>query len=148
MTKFKRAISFFMTLVMLIGMVPAIPVFAADEAAEIPVHICAENLLTREALTPSCETNGSIAYRECSLCGALYSDENLAVLSPEALVIPAVGHSWREWQTLAEATVGIPGSAMRSCAVCGAEETQELPAEEPLPISCSSGPPRATPPYR
>ena len=69
------------------------------------------------AVEPTCTTQGTSAYLECTLCGAH---------SGEPTVVPALGHTWSEW---AEDTDG--ENEVRSCSVCG--ENQSRPIQGTVP---------------
>ena len=49
----------------------------------------------------TCEKDGHIAYYKSASTGRMYEDEDgKKELTKEAVVIPAVGHSWSEWITI------------------------------------------------
>lgn len=150
MKNWKRYVSFFLSLVMLIGMVPAMPVYAdeieveeeievteeldvVEEAAEDGEsgHVCAKYLEEHLERAATCGEEGRVAYWECDYCGAIYSDEGITILLPEAMGIPATGvHNWGEWFEAEEPAIGVPGLMLRFCVDCDAREEQEIPALE------------------
>ena len=48
--------------------------------------------------------------------------------------IPLAGHTFGEWTTVADPTYDAPGKQVRSCTLCGAEESAEIPKLERPPI--------------
>ncbi|NGM16849.1 hypothetical protein GMI70_02285 [Eggerthellaceae bacterium zg-893] len=68
----------------------------------------------------TCGDRGYSGNTVCSFC------KEVAVFGHS---IPATGqHAYGEWQTTKEATETDPGTQERSCSVCNAKETQEVPA--------------------
>jgi len=68
-------------------------------------------------VAPACEEEGYTLH-ECTRCGDSYRDG----------FVPALGHDYGEWETITEATCTTDGSQKRVCKVCGAEDTQAIPA--------------------
>ncbi len=68
----------------------------------------------------TCGTDGYTGDTVCKYCGTkLYS----------GIVLEATGaHTYGEWVVTVEATDSTPGSQEHTCTVCGATETQEIPA--------------------
>ena len=83
-------------------------------------------------VAPTCEEKGYTLH-ECTRCGDRYQDE----------FIPALGHDYGEWETITEATCTTDGNQKRVCKVCGAEDTQVIPApghkyeEVVIPPTCT-----------
>ena len=75
-----------------------------------------------EAVAPTCTNTGLTEGIQCSICGEFLQAQT---------VIAALGHSYGEWETLAD------GQKARTCAVCGAVHREGEP--EPLPPSQTEG---------
>ena len=75
----------------------------------------------------TCTEAGSRAYYICG-CGMAFEDEGCtkAIADVESWrVIPLLGHSFGEWETVTEATCTQTGKEKRTCSRCEAEETRE-----------------------
>ena len=70
----------------------------------------------------SCEEPGLTAGEVCSQCGEILVAQQS---------VPALGHSFGEWAVVKESTLTEVGQSVRTCAACGATETQELPLLQP-----------------
>ena len=70
--------------------------------------------VTREA---ACLQSG-LREKKCSVCGVSLEQEE----------IPALGHSYTEWETTIEPTKDAEGERTRHCVHCG--ETQQEPVEK------------------
>ena len=82
-------------------------------------------VMGREA---TCTEAGSKAYYICD-CGMAFEDEECtkAIADVESWrVIPLLGHSFGEWETVTEATCTQTGTEKRICSRCEAEETREI----------------------
>ena len=82
-------------------------------------------VMGREA---TCTEAGSKAYYTCD-CGMAFEDEECtkAIADVESWrVIPLLGHSFGEWETVTEATCTQTGTEKRICSRCEAEETREI----------------------
>ena len=82
-------------------------------------------VMGREA---TCTEAGSKAYYTCG-CGMAFEDEECtkAIADVESWrVIPLLGHSFGEWETVTEATCTQTGTEKRICSRCEAEETREI----------------------
>lgn len=78
------------------------------------------NYAATSTVAPTCTKEGYTTY--ICTCGVSYTDN----------VVSATGHSWGDWTTTVEATSEAEGQQTRTCATCGAAETQtiaKLPAE-------------------
>ena len=111
-----------------------------------------------DAKAATCTEDGNIEYYTCSVCGKIYEDAAGTIeISLADTVLPATGHSygteyehnsaehWHEcatcgdridvgahtfgeWTVTEEATATEDGSRERTCSVCGATETEVIPA--------------------
>lgn len=90
-------------------------------------------------IAPSC-TEGGYTTHACSRCDDQYTDSEVG----------ALGHSWSEWSTTLEPSIGTPGERARTCSACGDTETEPVAAlPEPdhvhayvalvVPATCSEG---------
>lgn len=69
---------------------------------------------------PTCTKDGSkdiVTY--CTVCGEEQSRVHVTIDSP--------GHSWSDWKTTKEATETSVGEEKRTCSVCKAAETRDIP---------------------
>lgn len=69
---------------------------------------------SKTVVDPTCTTDGFTSYR-CQ-CGYSYNSN----------MVPALGHSWSDWETVKDATETEPGLKRRTCKVCA------MPQEEPI----------------
>ena len=72
------------------------------------------------AVDATCTEDGYTGDLACTACGEVFE---------AGAVIPALGHDWGEWVVTTPAGDLTPGEKTRTCARCGATETQEI---EPL----------------
>ena len=80
----------------------------------------------------TCTEAGSKAYYTCG-CGMFFADEGCtrAITDVDTWrIIPALGHSFGEWERVTEATCTATGQEKRTCSRCGAEETRETEITE------------------
>ncbi len=80
----------------------------------------------------TCTEAGSKAYYLCG-CGMAFEDENCTkpIADVESWrVIPLLGHSFGEWETVKEATCTEAGREKRTCSRCKTDETRETDMEE------------------
>ena len=92
------------------------------EAAPALGHVAGEAVRENE-VEPGCIAAGRYdSVVRCSRC----SEE----LSRETVAVPALGHDWGDWETVAEATYEAPGTRRRVCGRCGEAEEQEVPRLE------------------
>lgn len=64
----------------------------------------------------TCEKDGHIAYYKSASTGRMYEDEDgKKELTKEAVVIPAVGHSWSEWITIEDKNNNNQKIEIRTC---------------------------------
>ena len=71
------------------------------------------------AVEPTCTQAGRTEGSHCSLCGEILR---------QPVSVPAKGHSFGQWKATRPATGVKDGVKERSCVVCGAKETQKIPA--------------------
>ncbi len=80
------------------------------------LKVCSHNFEQKNMKPAACTTEGSISYK-CTYCDTT-KDE----------IIPATGiHSYGEWTVRKPATALEGGVESRTCSVCGAAETREIP---------------------
>ena len=87
------------------------------------------------ALAPTCTEEGHTEGQSCSMCGLVMSGQE---------PIPALGHTWSAWATLTEASCTETGSEVRTCNVCGIEETRPVDALGHLPEALPAQAPTCT----
>ncbi|MBQ6595664.1 MAG: peptidoglycan-binding protein [Clostridia bacterium] len=122
-----KLISFILTLVLLLGLVPS-SAFAAvgtgwnDDCRGHRVQgdtpgtiVYGKHDWVKKSETPgsSCTAKGTATYR-CSYCGANATRET-----------KAPGHKWGSWKTTKEATCEKHGEETRKCRVCGKKDTRQ-----------------------
>ena len=73
--------------------------------------------VTDNAVAATCTTSGLTAGSHCSVCGTVLSAQN---------VIPALGHTYGEWDVIKEPTYSETGLKMHICSVCSYEETEVI----------------------
>ena len=85
-----------------------------------------------EAVDPTCDTEGNIAYQQCANCGAAQTaGENPVPLGLYGWVLAALGHTWVDHAAV-EPTCEAEGNiAYQQCSVCGAAQTA---GENPIPL--------------
>lgn len=64
-------------------------------------HVCAENKIHHEAVSPTCTEDGTIEYWSCSKCDKKYSDE-ACTKEITSIVDPKIAHSYSESDWIAE----------------------------------------------
>lgn len=74
-------------------------------------------VITLEGKSATCTAEGQKSFQECTLCGAKRGGET----------VPARGHDWR-LTDVTHATCIQDGQVIRTCTVCGARQTETLPA--------------------
>ncbi len=74
----------------------------------------------------TCTQDGTVEYWHCERCGKDFADAN-GKTPLTNLVEKATGHSFGEWTVTKEATCTEQGEQTRTCKVCNAAETQEIP---------------------
>ena len=67
-------------------------------------------------VAPTCTETGT-ENLVCSVCG-----------DKKVNTIPANGHTWGEWETVAEPTCDVKGSRKHKCSVCNVEESEDIDA--------------------
>ena len=84
------------------------------------------------AVEPTCDTEGNIAYKQCSECGAAETvGVNPMPLGKFGWVLGATGHAWVEYVAV-KPTCDTEGNiAYQQCANCGAAQTA---GENPMPL--------------
>ncbi len=88
---------------------------ASGATETVKVEFAHENTEVKNAVAPTCTTEGYTGDTYCTDCGAL-------IAKGEA--IPATGHSFGEWAVVSEATCTTEGVMARTCADCGHTETK------------------------
>ncbi|MCD7844682.1 MAG: hypothetical protein LUG57_02275 [Oscillospiraceae bacterium] len=105
------------------------PVFAwAEDYSAAATFTCEACGATVE---PECEVNSATTAASCTVAGetvytAAVTFEGTTYTETQTVAIPASGHSWGDWETVASPTCEDEGSERRVCAVCGLTETQGL----------------------
>lgn len=79
----------------------------------------AHTLVKDAAVDATCTTPGKTEGTHCSACGEVIVKQD---------EIPALGHSFGDWEIVSKATCENAGELKRVCSVCGAEETKKDPA--------------------
>jgi len=114
---------------------------AAETAGENPIPLgrygwieaaTGHTWVEYEAVAPTCDTEGNIAYKQCSVCGAAETaGENPMPLGRYGWVLGATGHEWKAYEAV-EPTCDTDGNiAYEQCTVCGAAQTA---GENPMPL--------------
>lgn len=80
-------------------------------------------------VSPSCTSDGNTAYRICSVCNIRQNADGIFV-DENDIVIPALGHTWSEWNETKVPTCTEQGEKIRSCTVCVVSETDVIPVVE------------------
>ncbi len=92
------------------------------------VNATGHNLIERKAQAATCTESGITAHWECEVCGKLFSDANGTTEITEAsIIIAPKGHTWGDWEITKPATSTETGTKTRTCSVCNATETQDIP---------------------
>lgn len=77
------------------------------------------------AVPPTCTTDGTIEHWICSHCGEKFEDEGCTTPVTD-LTVPALGHTFGEWETVTKPTAEKEGEEKRTCSECGFEETKPI----------------------
>ncbi len=86
-----------------------------------------------QAVEPTCDTEGNIAYKQCSGCGEAWTLEaEPKPLSKFGWVLGALGHTWVDHAAVAPTCTSDGNIAYQQCSVCGAAQTA---GENPMPLS-------------
>lgn len=106
--------------------------FALSEAKNLTFYakwtcIAGDPVIENEK-EPSCTEPGS--YDEVVYCA---DKDCKKELSRKTVTVPAVEHSWGEWETYVTPGCTDPDAQVRRCSVCGAEETQNVNPEGHTP---------------
>ena len=100
----------------------------AEGQNEIPTPVVipalGHDVELKNAKAATCTEAGYTGDDVCKVCGK-------TVKQGES--IPALGHSWSEWEVTKPATKEEDGAMQRVCSVCGAVETGVIPSLEPKP---------------
>ena len=84
--------------------------------------------ITAHAEVPAtCTEDGTKPYWSCSVCNKMFSDAACTHVISAPEVIPAKGHSWRNWEVATAPTLEEPGVMRRTCSRCEEEETKPIP---------------------
>ncbi len=75
-----------------------------------------------EAVAPTCTETGLTEGKHCSVC-------NVVTVAQET--VDALGHTWSTWTVVTDPTTTSVGLKQRSCYVCGATESREIPVLDP-----------------
>ncbi len=82
-----------------------------------------------EATEPTCTVAGNKAYWFCADCDSYFSDELCtSVTSPEAIAIPATGHSWDDGQITVSPTCTEQGTMTYICYICTGTKEEPISA--------------------
>ncbi len=94
--------------------------YTITEIAENAIAIGKEHTIVESSpeIPAGCETSGTTAVSKCSDCGTITSMGE---------TINPLGHSYGEW-VIVDATCTVDGSKTRTCARCGATETEAIKA--------------------
>ena len=85
-----------------------------------------------EAVEPTCDFDGNIAYEQCKVCGAAQTaGENPMPLGRLGWILGATGHDWEAHEAVAPTCNAEGNIAYEQCKVCGAAQTA---GENPLPL--------------
>jgi|GEM_PF-4279282 len=87
----------------------------------------AHELSKTEEQPATCEEDGTKAYWTCEHCGKLFSDADGKHQISSPVVIPAKGHSWRNWEVSVAPTLEEAGEMKRTCSRCEKVETKVIP---------------------
>ena len=74
------------------------------------------------AVAPSCTEPGLSEGVTCTVCNAVLAEQQ---------PVPAVGHAFGDWTITQQPTLTQAGSRVRSCTLCGTQETEAIPAITP-----------------
>ena len=78
---------------------------------------------------PTCTVSGNKAYWYCADCDKYFSDELCTrTTTPEAIAIPATGHSWDDGQITTSPTCEEPGVMTYICYTCTGTKTEPIAA--------------------
>ena len=102
----------------------------AEGQNEIPAPVVipalGHDVELKNAKAATCTEAGYTGDEVCKVCG-----ETVKQGEP----IPALGHSWSEWEVTKHATEEEDGAMQRVCSVCGAVESGVIPRLEPKPTA-------------
>lgn len=89
---------------------------------EIPA--LGHTVVTDEAVDATCENTGLTEGAHCSVCGEVLTAQE---------TVKALGHKWSEWTVSKEATSTENGEKVKTCSVCGQQQTKVIPATAIVP---------------
>ncbi len=88
-----------------------------------------ENSVYYAAKAATCTETGNVEYYYRLSDGKYFSDSGCtSELAEGEVFIPALGHTWGEWEVTTSATCVEAGERTRTCSVCGAQENEAIPA--------------------
>ncbi len=90
----------------------------------------AKHAYQETVVNPTCTTGGYTEHT-CTNDGC--------TLSYRDNLLPALGHTWGEWQTTQDPTATTVGTAERECSVCHEKETKTIPALSPVTGTTDGG---------
>ncbi len=75
--------------------------------------------VTDAAVAPTCTETGLTEGSHCEKCGEVLVAQE---------TIPALGHTWGEWEVITAPTCSAAGEQKHTCSVCGETESETIPA--------------------
>jgi hypothetical protein len=108
--------------------------FEEQRTEPTPIEALGHDLTHVEAKDTSCKEAGNVEYWHCSRCELNFSDEK-GTTEIKDTVIPALPHTWGDWEVTKKATTTEKGLRVRTCTECGEEDEQVIPKldHEPEP---------------
>ena len=82
------------------------------------------SVVTDEAVDATCENSGLTEGTHCSVCGEVLTAQE---------TVEALGHKWSKWTVSKEATSTENGEKVKTCSVCGQQQTKVIPATAIVP---------------
>ena len=97
---------------------------AAVKTPMTGVHTPGTKVAKKDA---TCSADGNVEYYICSVCGKYCNDAG-AELASVTISKDTAAHTWGAWTVTKPATETSAGNRQRVCSVCGAVETEIIPA--------------------
>lgn len=94
----------------------------ASVTYELKTSCSHDNTEVKNAKDATCTEAGYTGDTYCKICGEKIAD---------GTVINVKAHTYGRWRTITEPTLTQKGLKVRTCSVCGAKETQEIPVLTP-----------------
>lgn len=91
-----------------------------------PTSKTGHSMTKTDEVPATCTKNGRKAYRTCSACNKLFSDEKGEHEITEPEVIKATGHTWDKGKVTKKATYKAKGVRTYTCTVCGATKEKAI----------------------